>query len=128
MHREITTHPHVSKRDLYILSRLNATVTECNSQLKDYTFGLVSSALHSFFLYDFCDLYLELVKPIVQTSRGEDDGVTRQGDPGQPASGRKWCAQATLYTCLEQVGQQSYIYYKICRTFIAAILVLCTHM
>jgi valyl-tRNA synthetase len=39
-------------RDLFILSRLNATIKECNLQLSEYSFGNVASALHSFFLYD----------------------------------------------------------------------------
>jgi len=62
IHEELPAHPAVSKRDLFILSRLNATIIECNHQIEEYTFGGATSALHSFFLYDVCDLYLELLK------------------------------------------------------------------
>jgi valyl-tRNA synthetase len=80
-------HEGLSPRDKYILSRLNETVSECNKQMEAYSFGAVTSALHSFFLYDFCDLYLELCKPVVSSSA-----------PDGPA---KSAAQMTLFTCLE---------------------------
>lgn len=76
-------------RDLFILSRLNATIEECNQQLTDYNFGAVASCLHSFFLYDVCDLYLELLKPVISDT-SEANTETRK------------CAQATLFTVLEQ--------------------------
>lgn len=87
-HLEIVGSPGVSQRDLFILSRLNLTIRECNVQLADYLFGAATSALHSFFLYDFCDVYLELVKPVLNDS-SEENAV------------RKKCAQNTLFTCLE---------------------------
>jgi valyl-tRNA synthetase len=52
MHLEIIGSPHVSPRDTFILSRLNSVIADCNQYLKDYNFGAVASALHSFFLYD----------------------------------------------------------------------------
>jgi valyl-tRNA synthetase len=50
---------------------------------------LATSALHSFFLYDFCDVYLEIVKPVMY-------------DESEANKPRRFCAQATLYTVLEQ--------------------------
>ena len=34
-----------------------------------YLFGAATTALHSFFLYDVCDLYLELLKPVFGDDR-----------------------------------------------------------
>jgi valyl-tRNA synthetase len=89
MHLDVVSDPSVSKRDLYILSRLNLCITESNQHLSEYNFGAVASTLHSFFLYDLCDVYLELIKPIVT-------------DTSEENKGRRRCAQIALYTCLEQ--------------------------
>ena len=32
--------------------------------MKDYDFGSATTAIYSFFLYDLCDVYLELCKPV----------------------------------------------------------------
>ena len=56
---------------------------------QEYTFGAATSAVHSFFLYDVCDLYLELLKPVMY-------------DESEANKDRKYSAQATLYTVLEQ--------------------------
>lgn len=58
--------------------------------MSSYSFAAVTSALHSFFLYDLCDVYLELIKPVVGFGTEEVNPRT------------KYVAQATLYTCLEQ--------------------------
>ena len=87
MHLNLLSHPGLNPRDRYILSRLNYTIHECNQQLQAYTFGAVTTALHSFFLYDFCDLYLELIKPVVAASASDEAA--------------KNAAQITLFTCLE---------------------------
>lgn len=80
-----------TKRDLFILSRLNSTIRDANIHLESYSFAAVTSSLHSFFLYDLCDVYLELIKPIVNPA----EGVTVDASI-------RYAAQATLYTCLEQ--------------------------
>ena len=90
MNRQILYSIHVSTRDRFILSRLNATTKECNAALESYQFAAATSALHSFFLYDFCDVYVELIKPIVT------DTST------QAAAERARMTQAALYTILEQ--------------------------
>ena len=77
-----------SPRDLFILSKLNKTIEEVNNQMEIYGFAAVTTALHSFFLYDLCDVYLELIKPIVATTAEVDSRI-------------RYAAQATLYTCLE---------------------------
>lgn len=90
MHLDIAGNPAASTRDLYILSKLNKTIALCDSSMRNYLFADMTSALHSFFLYDLCDLYLELIKPVVGFG---SEGVSAD---------RKRVTQATLYTCLEQ--------------------------
>jgi valyl-tRNA synthetase len=47
----------------WILSRLAKTVAAVNAGFRAYQFPDLTSAIHSFILYDFCDFYLELIKP-----------------------------------------------------------------
>jgi valyl-tRNA synthetase len=75
----------VSFRDRYILSRLNQTMEVCNKAFAAYEFGDLTTALYNFWLYDLCDVYLELAKPVMS---GTDEKAKRT-------------AQQTLYICLE---------------------------
>ncbi|CAM9956367.1 unnamed protein product, partial [Hapterophycus canaliculatus] len=52
-------------RDRWILSRLNVAVSDCNRCLNEYKFGDATQVAYSFWLYDLCDTYLELIKPVV---------------------------------------------------------------
>lgn len=49
--------------DRWILSSLAFLVRRCNECLEKYNFQEATSLLHSFWLYDFCDVYLESLKP-----------------------------------------------------------------
>lgn len=89
MNRQILYSIDVSKRDRYILSRLNQATNECITSLTNYTFANATTALFSFFLYEFCDVYLELVKPVFANTSEENYN-------------RRRIAQATIYTVLEQ--------------------------
>lgn len=93
MHLEIPTHAGVRNRDLSILSKLNNTIIACNTNMQAYLFGNVSSALYSFFLYDLCDVYLELIKPVIK--------IDAESTNNQEALDMQYVAQATLFTCLE---------------------------
>lgn len=90
MNRQLLHSVHIATRDKFILSRLNSITNECNNALTNYQFAACTSALHSFFLYDFCDLYLELIKPVITDTSS------------QKAQERSRLAQATLYIILEQ--------------------------
>ncbi len=89
MNRQILHSLAVSKRDIFILSRLNATTNEVNAALANYQFAAATTSLYSFFMYDFCDQYLELIKPVF-------------ADNSEQNASRKRTTQATLYTVLEQ--------------------------
>ncbi|MFN2364144.1 MAG: class I tRNA ligase family protein [Halarsenatibacteraceae bacterium] len=47
----------------WILSRLNDTIERVNENMEKYLFGEVSKHLYDFIWSEFCDWYLELIKP-----------------------------------------------------------------
>lgn len=51
--------------DRWILSRLAATVGECEKALAGYQFSSYATAMYDFLWRDFCDWYLEAIKPTV---------------------------------------------------------------
>lgn len=77
--------PSASRRDLWILSKLNSCVDEATKTMEAYEFGRTVHTLHAFFINHLCDVYLELIKPVVY---GNDQQ-------------RKAQAQGTLWTCLD---------------------------
>ena len=50
----------------WILSRFYSCVTEVNSYLDSYKFNEAANALYAFFWHEFCDWYLELIKPEIK--------------------------------------------------------------
>ena len=62
--------------DRWILSRYARTVTEVKEDLEDYAFKAATKKLYSFVWNDFCDWYLELIKPRLYSDEG-DETVTR---------------------------------------------------
>ena len=47
-------------QDRWILSKLQTAIDTANKGMLDYDFGSATTAIYSFFLYDLCDVYLEL--------------------------------------------------------------------
>ncbi len=56
-----------SVTDRWIRSRLGATTAEVRRQLSEYRFDLAAQALYEFAWYEYCDWYLELSKPALQS-------------------------------------------------------------
>ncbi|CAD5228298.1 unnamed protein product [Bursaphelenchus okinawaensis] len=52
-----------STGDKWILSRLAYATQKCDDGFKAYNFQDVTTALYNFWLYEFCDIYLEAIKP-----------------------------------------------------------------
>ena len=73
----------LASQDRWILSKLQRAIEGANNGMKDYDFGSATTAIYSFFLYDLCDVYLELCKPVFAAN------------PAAPA-------QAVLYHCIEE--------------------------
>jgi valyl-tRNA synthetase len=73
-----------SEMDKWILSRLMCTIEECGQGFELYNFSDITTACYNFWLYEFCDVYLEHVKPVFQTGSEE----------------AKIAARQTLYSCI----------------------------
>ena len=71
----------------WILSRLNRTIGEVHKGLGDFRFNDAASAMYKFVWNEFCDWYLELIKPELYSDSEE---AKKQG-------------QAVLFTVLESV-------------------------
>ncbi|XP_053719802.1 valine--tRNA ligase, mitochondrial isoform X1 [Synchiropus splendidus] len=58
-----------SAMDRWICSRLYSTVAQCEHSFEKYELHLVTSALHSFWVNNLCDIYLECVKPVLSVGK-----------------------------------------------------------
>jgi valyl-tRNA synthetase len=64
--------------DRWILSRLNQTIALVTSELEAYRFDRAANALYQFIWHEYCDWYLELIKPTLQNSASPEGPGTRQ--------------------------------------------------
>ena len=78
----------MATRDNFLISRLMKGTKAVNDCFTDYKFGDAQQAAYSLWMDDLCDVYLELIKPVVY-DKSEANGDNR------------WAAQATLWICLE---------------------------
>lgn len=56
----------------WILSRLNSVTSEVNRQLSVFRFDEAANALYKFFWHEFCDWYIEMVKPVLLGKHGSE--------------------------------------------------------
>lgn len=77
----------LSLPDLWILSRLQQTINEMHEALQNYRFDLYAHAIYDFTWNEFCDWYLELSKPILNSPESTPEQLR----------GTRW----TLVTVLE---------------------------
>jgi valyl-tRNA synthetase len=73
----------------WILHRLSMTVANANDAFGRYDFAALTHAIYSFWYSDFCDVYLELSKPTMQSDQNVGENV-----------GKKNAALAVLFMCL----------------------------
>lgn len=64
--------------DRWILSRLNHTIRAVTSELESYRFDRAATVLYQFIWHEYCDWYLELIKPVLQDSAHPDGPSARQ--------------------------------------------------
>ncbi|MGH8305406.1 MAG: valine--tRNA ligase, partial [Steroidobacteraceae bacterium] len=57
-----------SVADRWIRSRFGRMLAAVDSGLREYRFDFAATALYEFTWYDFCDWYLELTKPLLQSA------------------------------------------------------------
>jgi len=58
--------------DRWILSRLKGLIRETGRALDDYRFNDAAAMLYQFVWHEFCDWYLEAIKPALYGNQGED--------------------------------------------------------
>jgi valyl-tRNA synthetase len=55
----------------WILSRFYSTLKEFNKNLENYKFNEAANLLYGFFWHEFCDWYLELIKPDIKNKNNQ---------------------------------------------------------
>ena len=78
----------LSLPDRWILARLNRTVDEVIRGLDEYRFNEATGSIYQFVWHEFCDWYLELIKPVLY---------------GRDQSARRRATQHTLLRTLRQI-------------------------
>jgi len=63
--------------DRWILSRFNRAAKDVNESLATYRFDEAASRIYDFFWGEFCDWYIELIKPRLNFEEGADAGPAR---------------------------------------------------
>eukprot|EP00899_Mesostigma_viride_P028366 jgi/Mesvir1/8714/Mv02646-RA.1 len=74
----------------WILSRINAAISGMVTNMTKFEFSDATTVIYSWFQYELCDVFIELLKPIVYG----DDSL-----PGAPAAKRS--AREVLWLCLD---------------------------
>ena len=73
--------------DRWILSRLSACIEEVDRRIERYQYSEVVNAVYAFFWHDFCDWYVELVKPRLNRHEGAGEerhaGTEARGHEGE---------------------------------------------
>jgi valyl-tRNA synthetase len=67
-----------SAADRWIRSRLGATIAAVDAAFADYRFDFAATALYEFTWHEFCDWYLEIVKPVLQGGPGPARSATQR--------------------------------------------------
>ena len=61
----------------WILHRLSVSAEEIASSMKDFRLTKATNAMHSFFLHDICDVYIEAIKPYLWDKESANYGIAR---------------------------------------------------
>jgi valyl-tRNA synthetase len=67
----------VTLEDRWILSRFNRVAADVNDAFKTYRFHEAANRIYDFFWGEFCDWYLELIKPRLNFEEGADTTAAR---------------------------------------------------
>jgi len=64
--------------DRWVLSRLNQAIRAVTASLEDYRFDQAAQAIYRFIWHEYCDWYLELIKPALQAKESVEAQRARQ--------------------------------------------------
>jgi len=76
-HTGVTGFEASALEDRWILSRFNRVTAEVNDALATYRFHEAANRIYDFFWGEFCDWYIELIKPGLLVEEGEDRTQSR---------------------------------------------------
>jgi valyl-tRNA synthetase len=76
-HRGIKQFHLTTLEDRWILSRLNRDTAEVNDAFATYRFHEAANRIYDFFWGEFCDWYIELIKPRLNFEEGADKSQAR---------------------------------------------------
>ncbi len=62
----------LSTADRWILSRMQDTIASIHESMQNYRLDLTAQAIYEFTWHEFCDWYLELSKPVLQSDETSD--------------------------------------------------------
>lgn len=85
---ELVSSGNMALRDRFMISRLMNVSDVVNSNIESYKFGDAQQAAYKYWMDDLCDVYLELIKPVIK-------------DESEENKNNRWAAQATLWLALE---------------------------
>jgi valyl-tRNA synthetase len=71
LHMGIAGFHSAALEDRWILSRFNRAAADVNASLETYRFHEAANRIYDFFWGDFCDWYLELIKPRLNADSGD---------------------------------------------------------
>jgi len=60
--------PHLSVADRFILSRLQQVTADVDAGIAEYRFDAMANSFYQFFWTEFCDVYVELIKGVLEGS------------------------------------------------------------
>ena len=69
-----------SDLNMWILNKLELTIDEVNKYIKSFRFDEAARKLYNFIWHDYCDWYLELIKPVI-SSKNKDYKETNNCAP-----------------------------------------------
>ena len=69
---DVPARDQLALADRWILARLNRTTADVSQALDAFRFNDAAAALYRFVWHEFCDWYLEAIKPALQGKCGED--------------------------------------------------------
>jgi valyl-tRNA synthetase len=88
---------YFSLADRWILSRLNRLVDTVTVGLDEYKFNDAANALYQFVWHEFCDWYLEIIKPVLYGPPGDGESAET------PAAGHYETTRFVLWTVLNEI-------------------------
>jgi len=85
--------PQLALRDRWILSCMHTACDACNEAFVGFDFQRATHAAYKFFLEQFCDVYVEAVKPVMKRAK--------EADAAKQAKMARHLARNCLWWCLD---------------------------